>query len=398
MLFADELREHLEQVERPALDGVDRRPGTVRQYALELRLVRRTTSGALEVTELGHVYLRLRGADAVRWLLTLEVTESLGGRDDWRAPRSLLEQALAGRGITQEIWDGELRLPFSDASLARLCRLGALVGIRREPEPDAEPYRFYVPERMRGVVRAVLEPGPWHAVVEALLQDERAQVVVGRSPGMADATVAQTRLIAHEVRNALVPVRHHIDALHRAELEGVDARLDAVRRGVVRVLEFVDQLVATSELVTGLRTKIELGGLIREALSLHEGAERIVVEVVEGPIVVRGSQPRLLRALSNLVHNALQSTPGGEMVRVSVGVSGTRARLSVDDAGPGIPTPLRSRVFEDGYTTRAGGTGFGLAFVREVVHREFNGKVWCEDSSLGGASFVIELPVGEESV
>ncbi|MEM9459983.1 MAG: HAMP domain-containing sensor histidine kinase [Myxococcota bacterium] len=398
MPFAEDLREHLEQVERQSFDGFDHRPLNVGRYALELRLIRRVSSEVLEVTEMGHIYLRLRGADAVRWLLTLEVSQSLGGRDDWRAPRSLLEEALGGRGIIQEVWGEEFRFSFSDASLARLCRLGALVGVRREPEPDSEPYRFYVPELMRQVVVAVIQPGPWHAVVEALLQDERAQIVIGRAPGVASATVAQTRLIAHEVRNALVPVRHHIDALRRTGLEGAEERLDAVRRGVVRVLEFVDQLVATSELATGLRTKIELEALIREVLTLHEGAERIMVDVLGGPIVVRGPQPRLLRALSNLVHNALQSTPGGERIRVSVESSGALARLAVDDAGPGVPAPLRSRVFEDGYTTRAGGTGFGLAFVREVVEREFNGNIWCEDSSLGGARFVIELPMGEESV
>ena len=71
--------------------------------------------------------------------------------------------------------------------------------------------------------------------------------------------------------------------------------------------------------------------------------------------------------------------------------------MSVDDAGPGVPESDRDRVFDDGFTTRPGGSGFGLAFVRRVVETDLAGSVSCEPSDLGGARFVVTLPEAAET-
>lgn len=64
--------------------------------------------------------------------------------------------------------------------------------------------------------------------------------------------------------------------------------------------------------------------------------------------------------------------------------------IVVDDGGGGVPADLRTKVFDEGYTTRGGrGHGFGLASVRSFVEGTLRGKVWCEASPLGGARFVI---------
>ena len=53
---------------------------------------------------------------------------------------------------------------------------------------------------------------------------------------------------------------------------------------------------------------------------------------------------------------------------------------------------MREQVFQEGFTTRSDGSGYGLAYVRRVVADALRGRVWCEASDLGGARFVIELP------
>lgn len=70
-------------------------------------------------------------------------------------------------------------------------------------------------------------------------------------------------------------------------------------------------------------------------------------------------------------------------------------RIVVDDGGPGVPPDLRARVFDDGFTTRPGGSGFGLAFLRRVVERELHGRVSCSEADLGGARFTISIPDSE---
>ena len=74
-------------------------------------------------------------------------------------------------------------------------------------------------------------------------------------------------------------------------------------------------------------------------------------------------------------------------------------RLVVEDSGPGVPPEIRGRIFDPFFTTKGPdeGTGLGLAICQRVV-LEVGGKIWLEDSTLGGARFVVELPAAPENV
>ncbi len=237
------------------------------------------------------------------------------------------------------------------------------------------------------------------AAVNALLEDERALTAPVTGPPATEATIEQTRMIAHEVRNALIPVRYNIDEI-LSEDEDLEqhgrSRMELAKKGVLRVLEFVDQLVATSELITEPSTRFDVGRLLREVLGWVDGTEGIVLDLPkEGPYI-RAPRSLLLRALLDVVRNALHSATPPPPVRLSAHRHGREVRIVVDDGGPGIPPELRARVFDDGFTTRPGGSGFGLAFLRRVVERELRGTVSCEEADLGGARFTISIPDLEE--
>ena len=239
----------------------------------------------------------------------------------------------------------------------------------------------------------VLEVGPWHAAVTALLEDERASLFQPASTKATEATIEQTRLVAHEVRNALGPARYNIDELIAEGLEPHHrARIDAVRKGVLRVMEFVDQLVATSELITEPATAFELEGLLREALGWLDGSEAVELALPTHALRIRAPRSRFLRAFLDVVRNALQSATPAPPVRITAWRDDREVRIIVDDGGPGVPSELRARIFDDGFTTRPGGSGFGLAFLRQVVERELRGRVSCEEAELGGARFTITIP------
>jgi signal transduction histidine kinase len=166
---------------------------------------------------------------------------------------------------------------------------------------------------------------------------------------------------------------------------------------VVRVLAFVDEMMATSELVEEPSVTLDLIDVVREALTWVEGSDRISVIPPVRSMRATVTRTRLVRALSNLVANALQATTQSQPVRISLRSSSTWIEIAVEDGGPGVPAASRERVFDDGFTTRPGGSGFGLAFVRSVVEARLRGKVSCDESELGGARFVIALPVGVET-
>jgi signal transduction histidine kinase len=368
----------------------------IASYAYETRLVRRGRSHGSMLTELGRVFLRLRGKDAVRWLLTSEVLQSTGPFDPWRASHDLLEAALVASDLEVDIFDDERTHRFSKQALSRLAQLG---GLRAVTDGDGVFY-FQPAAAMRDVLQAAIDPGPWHVAIRALLDDERALVLPGSSSSAMEATVEQTKLIAHEVRNALIPVRHDIDALRSHAVEPAQSRrIDTAKQGVVRVLAFVDAMVHMSELITEPSTRCEIGAVVDEALGWSDIGQRVErVPFSGGAVHLIAPRARLARAISNIVGNALQATSSEQQVRVTIARAPGVVRIAVDDGGPGVPIEHRARVFLEGVTMRqdGAGSGFGLAFARRVVEGALHGKVWCEDSDLGGARFVIEVPEASE--
>lgn len=354
-------------------------------YALENHLLAEVAPGQLQLTQLGHTFLRLRGRDAIRWLVTTETLQSLGSGDLWHLARETLLEAMTPSGTG----------PFHPVALSRAIEFGVLSPLHLELEPEAAPIRYAVPDAMRELITAVLEHGSWHTAIRALLEDERAAALskVVSTTAAVDATVEQTRLITHDVRNALIPARHHLDVLLGSEVGGeAHFRAESARRGVVRVLHFVEQLVATAELISEPLTSRDLAELAEDALSRIEGSERVVIAAGE-PLQLRVPQHRMAIAVSDLIRNALQATPPPAPIRLSWQSAPQEVRIQVDDGGPGVRLEDRERIFDDGFSTRPGGSGFGLAFTRRFIESSLRGKVWCEDSDLGGARFVVAIPL-----
>jgi signal transduction histidine kinase len=254
---------------------------------------------------------------------------------------------------------------------------------------------YRLSDEMRDVVEAVLELGPWHTAVRAVLEDERALVLPGSSSSASEATIEQAKLIVHEVRNALIPVRYDLEALRAFAAEHAQQeRIDAAKQGITRVLDFVEAMVQMSELITEPAVRCEIGAVLDEAMSWVDASRRVVRIASNRAAHVMAPRIRFARAISNVVGNALQATTAEQPVRVSITRSPGAVRVVVDDGGPGIAVEHRARVFLEGVTMRpdGAGSGYGLAFARRVVVDALHGKIWCEDSDLGGARFVIEVP------
>ncbi|MBL8732434.1 MAG: PAS domain-containing sensor histidine kinase [Planctomycetes bacterium] len=114
-------------------------------------------------------------------------------------------------------------------------------------------------------------------------------------------------------------------------------------------------------------------------------------------MVLMGDGRRLEQIARNLLDNAIKFTPEGGRVQLTVAWRDEAFELRVEDSGPGVPVDDRQLVFEkfhqlrDHMTDKPTGTGLGLATSRAIVAR-FGGLIWCEDSPLGGAGFVVLLP------
>ncbi|SFM62854.1 sensor histidine kinase [Thermodesulforhabdus norvegica] len=99
----------------------------------------------------------------------------------------------------------------------------------------------------------------------------------------------------------------------------------------------------------------------------------------------------LLRALENLIRNALEATPEGGSVSISASAGPDYVAFRIEDSGTGIPVEIRSKIFEPFITTKKEGFGLGLYLVKKVVEAH-GGTVKLEQSSLGGTGAVVIIP------
>lgn len=215
--------------------------------------------------------------------------------------------------------------------------------------------------------------------------------------------------VAHELRSPLTTLATTLGVLEsrRGELSprGQQA-LDLLGAEVRQFERLVQDLLEISRYEAGVVDQalepVRLDELVGHAMAMERAEDvPLVVEPGADNLSVLGDKRRLERVVANLLGNARSHGEGAVEVRVQR--RGDRARLLIDDAGPGIRPEDRARVFErfsrgQLARRRLGGTevglGLGLSLVAEHVALH-HGTVWVEDRPGGGARFVVELPMGE---
>jgi len=210
--------------------------------------------------------------------------------------------------------------------------------------------------------------------------------------------------VAHELRT---PINRILSAAEvsllarRAEPETAHA-LEVIRESAERMGQIVDALLLLAregEGSVGRRSvAIETGAIFEALETAYAPAfdeKGIRLEVTNGSVTVHGDPTLLLRALANLLDNALRHTPLGGVVRLDqVPESGT-VSFRVSDSGPGVPIADRTRIFERfvrlGEAREPGSSGLGLP-IAEMIARVHGGGLTVETSSFGGACFELRLP------
>jgi two-component system nitrogen regulation sensor histidine kinase NtrY len=143
-----------------------------------------------------------------------------------------------------------------------------------------------------------------------------------------------------------------------------------------------------------------VGLLIREVVRRYADIRqdvRIAASVADDLPLCLLDRRQIEQALGELLENALHHLKRGGRIEIGAGAvpdaAGARIRIVVQDTGPGIPAEYKSRIFEPFFSRRAGGTGLGLAMVRQIVANH-GGAIRETGKPNEGARFEIELPVG----
>jgi two-component system, NtrC family, sensor histidine kinase PilS len=298
--------------------------------------------------------------------------------------------------------------------------------IRRSRERERAIRRFETRARrdggrVLGVSTTLMErseegPPSVTAILQDITESKRVEGLQRRSERL-QAIAELSASLAHEIRNPLASIRSAVEQLAS---EGVAAGDRRVLEGLVlresdRLSRLLTEFIDFSRVKVTAAAPLELGALVADAVTLvraHPDASGRVVELEretgDEPLLVDGDADLLHRAVLNLVLNGVQWAGEGGRVRVSLDTirfsllgpdEGVRefVRLRVGDSGPGVPAAAAEHIFDPFTTTRAGGTGLGLALVQRAAEAH-EGAVMLESEKvegLPGANFTLLLPASE---
>lgn len=208
--------------------------------------------------------------------------------------------------------------------------------------------------------------------------------------------------IAHDIRNPITAAKSLVQQMaedpaspRNAEYASVAvAELDRVERSIVHLLRFArDEAIELAEM--------QMGDVVRTAAeTLRDRVAKAGVSLVtsiDDSGTMRGDAEKLRRVVENLVSNSLdaleEAHTAGPCIDVVCGanLAGDSVWVAVRDNGPGIPAEALPGLFQPFFTTKTGGTGFGLALSKKTVEAH-GGTIEAGTSPSGGAEILFTLP------
>jgi signal transduction histidine kinase len=204
--------------------------------------------------------------------------------------------------------------------------------------------------------------------------------------------------LAHEIRNPLGIIKTATQLLHRrVDLPETDKRhLEYVISEVSRINDLITEFLDFAKPSAPLRTVQaarpvveEILGFCGPELSTHNIDAQIDDQAPGATIYADAKQ--LKQACLNLILNAIDAMPGGGRLTLGIHSVGGNTVISIADTGEGIPPDMIERIFTPFVTTKASGTGLGLAKVFSIMESH-DGSIECVSEKDAGATFSLYIP------
>jgi PAS domain S-box-containing protein len=374
-LLTGELKSKEEELKR-LYEQADARARFAENYSE--RLVESIPMGVVALTADGRVTTLNPAAEALFGVRLSAVAgkpheELWGGQTSLgRLARMALETG-APTGRTEALWRGR-----DDSGEGRELQVtGSLLAGREDPSGKAIVFTLY-------------DLTPVRQLEARIRTAERLAAVGTLSAGLA-----------HEIRNPLSAILGYSNLLKRrvegsgepAELAAtVEKEAQGLNRVVNEFLEFVRKHEMAREPLDWSAVLAELPGRLGRVLKERE--VRLITN--DPPVEANCGLDRTLaiQVLYNLVLNAVEASPPGGEVSVSVEIRTGEALpwvVTVGDGGPGIPEDVRRKAFDPFFTTKPDGVGLGLSIVHRIV-TEAKGTVELESRPGRGTLAVVRLP------
>ncbi|HKD16494.1 MAG TPA: ATP-binding protein [Thermoanaerobaculia bacterium] len=212
------------------------------------------------------------------------------------------------------------------------------------------------------------------------------------------AWAEMARIIAHEIKNPLTPIRLSVEHLREVWNRGspdFDRVLEDCVQNVLRQTETLRHSAAEfsdyARLPRPEMRPLGIPALFDEVASAYARAPGVRFDIQATPDVrVLGDARLLSRLLSNLVGNSVEALKSGGTIRLAARRRGRRVEIAVEDDGPGVAPEILARLFDPYFSAKSGGTGLGLAIAKKIVE-EHGGEIGAENRAPSGLSVRFDL-------
>lgn len=210
-------------------------------------------------------------------------------------------------------------------------------------------------------------------------------------------------VVSHEIRNPLAVMNNSIYFIKTKLGPNIDPKIlkhiNIIESEIRQANGIIDEILSFAR-TRELNPKLtDLNLYLEDLLSTYPFPQHILLEKIfyTGKLIVNIDQDEMNQVIRNLIKNAIEVMPEKGKIIVRTDITPEKmARIDIEDTGPGIPQDVLEKLFTPFFTTKARGTGLGLAVVKKVIERH-KGKVEISTQVGKGTCFKLFLPLVQEN-
>lgn len=215
--------------------------------------------------------------------------------------------------------------------------------------------------------------------------------------------------MAHEIRNPLTGITSYLYTLEQmceqntllpkdidlmkqivGQLKLASHKVDAV---IKRVLDFAKP---TAPHMVAIDINQCLDNVLQlTAVTIRKAGIEMETSLQTGMSCCYGDTALIEQVFLNMIQNAsraVKAAPEMKRIEISTHTQDNHIHISISDSGPGVPDELKERIFDPFFTTSADGSGIGLSIAQRII-ADHNGAITVQTGKLGGALFIVSLPI-----
>ena len=205
--------------------------------------------------------------------------------------------------------------------------------------------------------------------------------------------------VAHEIKNPLTPMRLTIQSFQKnynIENKNVNIKVDEFSKSLIQQIDVMSSIAGAfsdfAKMPEQKKELLNLNEVIETALDIFD-KKFINFSFDSDEVLANLDKSQLIRVLTNLVKNAVQSIPKERTPIIDVYLSNTTSHviIKISDNGSGIDEENKLKIFEPRFTTKSSGMGLGLSIISNII-KSFGGTIEFETKMNIGTTFTITLP------